>query len=144
MRVRIVIRTLMKLPMFVVAGTGYRCDTFVAIPAMVLEKLSGTRALAESFVLTRGARNRMYAICGAVWLVAAIVTIAARFPWPSRMNDTALVLVYLAARSLERSWSATLATVAYRRALELATNPVERRFLESRLAPDAHAAADER
>jgi tRNA isopentenyl-2-thiomethyl-A-37 hydroxylase MiaE len=47
--------------------------------------------------------------------VAAIVTAAARFPWPSRMSDTMLVLVYLGARSLERSWSATLATLAYRR-----------------------------
>jgi RNA polymerase sigma-70 factor (ECF subfamily) len=36
------------------------------------------------------------------------------------------------------------ATAAYARALELATNPVERRFLERRLAPDAHAAPDER
>ncbi|MET0615576.1 MAG: DUF6596 domain-containing protein, partial [Thermoleophilaceae bacterium] len=35
------------------------------------------------------------------------------------------------------------ATVAYARALELATNPVERRFLERRLAPDPHAAADQ-
>jgi RNA polymerase sigma-70 factor (ECF subfamily) len=35
------------------------------------------------------------------------------------------------------------ATVAYARALELTTNPVERRFLERRLAPDAHAAADQ-
>ena len=36
------------------------------------------------------------------------------------------------------------ATAAYARALELATNPVERRFLERRLAPDAHAAPDQR
>ena len=35
------------------------------------------------------------------------------------------------------------ATVAYARALELATNPVERRFLERRLAPDAHGAPHE-
>ena len=35
------------------------------------------------------------------------------------------------------------ATVAYARALELATNPVERRFLERRLAPDPHGAADQ-
>ena len=36
------------------------------------------------------------------------------------------------------------AAAAYARALELATNPVERRFLERRLAPDAHAAPDRR
>jgi RNA polymerase sigma-70 factor (ECF subfamily) len=36
------------------------------------------------------------------------------------------------------------AGAAYRRALELATNPVERRFLERRLAPDAHRSTDER
>ena len=33
---------------------------------------------------------------------------------------------------------------SYRRALELATNPVERRFLERRLAAHAHAAPDQR
>jgi RNA polymerase sigma-70 factor (ECF subfamily) len=36
------------------------------------------------------------------------------------------------------------ATAAYARALELATNPVERRFLERRLAPGAHGAPHER
>jgi RNA polymerase sigma-70 factor (ECF subfamily) len=36
------------------------------------------------------------------------------------------------------------AAAAYRRALELATNPVERRFLERRLAAHAHAAPDQR
>jgi hypothetical protein len=82
---------------------------------MVLDKLPSDRALDESRELTRGARNRLYAICGSVWLVAAVITAAARFPWPSRMADTALVVVYLVARSLERSWSASLATVAYRR-----------------------------
>jgi RNA polymerase sigma-70 factor (ECF subfamily) len=35
------------------------------------------------------------------------------------------------------------ATAAYARALELATNPVERRFLERRLAPGAHGAPHE-
>jgi RNA polymerase sigma-70 factor, ECF subfamily len=36
------------------------------------------------------------------------------------------------------------AAAAYRRALELATNPVERRFLERRLAANPHAAPDSR
>jgi RNA polymerase sigma-70 factor, ECF subfamily len=36
------------------------------------------------------------------------------------------------------------AALAYARALELATNPVERRFLERRLAAHAHRASDER
>ena len=36
------------------------------------------------------------------------------------------------------------AAAAYARALELATNPVERRFLERRLAANPHAAPDER
>ena len=36
------------------------------------------------------------------------------------------------------------AAAAYGRALELATNPVERRFLERRLAAGAHAAPDQR
>jgi RNA polymerase sigma-70 factor (ECF subfamily) len=36
------------------------------------------------------------------------------------------------------------AAASYRRALELATNPVERRFLERRLAAHAHAAPDQR
>jgi RNA polymerase sigma-70 factor, ECF subfamily len=36
------------------------------------------------------------------------------------------------------------AAAAYARALELATNPVERRFLERRLAADAHAAPHDR
>jgi len=36
------------------------------------------------------------------------------------------------------------AAAAYGRALELATNPVERRFLESRLAADAHTAPNQR
>ena len=36
------------------------------------------------------------------------------------------------------------AAAAYTRALELATNPVERRFLERRLAPHAHAATHQR
>jgi RNA polymerase sigma-70 factor (ECF subfamily) len=35
------------------------------------------------------------------------------------------------------------AALAYARALELATNPVERRFLERRLAAHAHRAADQ-
>jgi RNA polymerase sigma-70 factor (ECF subfamily) len=43
-------------------------------------------------------------------------------------------------RRLERDDEAT---AAYTRALELATNPVERRFLERRLAADAHAAAQQ-
>jgi hypothetical protein len=115
LRLRIAAKMLWRLPLLVVPATGYRCDSFVSVPAMVLENLSGDNALAESCELTSGARNRMYVICGAVWLVAAIVTAAARFPWPTRMGDTALVVVYLVARSLERSWSATLATIAYRR-----------------------------
>ena len=36
------------------------------------------------------------------------------------------------------------AAAAYTRALELATNPVERRFLERRLAANPHGAAHER
>jgi hypothetical protein len=115
LRLRIVAAALARLWMFVVGATGYRCDAFVAVPAMVLEDLSGNRALDESRELTRGARNRMYAICGSVWIVTVIISAAARFPWPSRMADTPLVVVYLVARSLERSWSATLATIAYRR-----------------------------
>jgi RNA polymerase sigma-70 factor, ECF subfamily len=44
-------------------------------------------------------------------------------------------------RRLERT---TEAAAAYERALELATNPVERRFLERRLAASAHGAPHER
>jgi RNA polymerase sigma-70 factor (ECF subfamily) len=44
-------------------------------------------------------------------------------------------------RRLERT---TEAATAYERALELATNPVERRFLERRLAASAHGAPHER
>jgi hypothetical protein len=97
----------------VVPGVKYLCDTFIAVPALVIEERGAGPALRTSILATRGVRLSVFGLCLATWSLALAFSWISGIYEPERLNNPTWVIVYLVARSLDRSLAAVLAATAY-------------------------------
>lgn len=110
--VRILSVALVRL-LLVLPGIKYLCDTFLAVPALVTEQRGAGPALRASMLATRGLRAQMFGILFVVWSLALALSLVSGIYEPERLGNPTWLVVYLVARSLDRSLAAVFAATAW-------------------------------
>jgi hypothetical protein len=103
-----------KLLLFV-PGVRWLCDTFVAVPALVMEPGSMARALQRSTRLADGARPRIFVIALVPWTTAALVGASSGVFGGASFDSLPWLLAFIFARALDTSLAATMAAITYSR-----------------------------
>jgi hypothetical protein len=96
-----------------VPGVSYLCETFAAVPAIIVEGGSAGGALRRSRQLTTGVRAQIFGICLVSWSVGIVWTLAFDVLKGGRLESTTWMIFYLGARALERSLAAVLSAITY-------------------------------
>jgi hypothetical protein len=109
----ILARAAIRMFLLLVPGVSYLCETFAAVPAIIVEGGSAGGALRRSRQLTTGVRAQIFGICLVSWSVGIVWTLAFDVLKGGRLESTTWMIFYLGARALERSLAAVLSAITY-------------------------------
>jgi hypothetical protein len=110
---RILGRATARIFLGLVPGLRYLAETFAAIPALIVEDGSTGEALKRSQQITRGAVIQVLGICLAIWTLGISLTLLSGVYRVESLGNTTWLLVYVCARSLDRSLAAVLSAITY-------------------------------
>jgi hypothetical protein len=111
--VRILSRAAIRSFLLLVPGVNYLCETFAAVPAVIVEGVSTGEALRRSQQLTKGVHLQVFGICLVIWSVGAVWTLAFDVHHGAGLSSTTWMIFYLCIRALERSLAAVLSAITY-------------------------------
>ncbi|MCA1829691.1 MAG: hypothetical protein ABR567_03950 [Myxococcales bacterium] len=109
---------LAKMVKLVLPGIVYLCETFAAVPEVIVEGSSTSAAVRRSEQLIVGARPQVFAVCLLIWTLAGALPFLIGLHHGGHVIHVTSMIFYLALRSLDSSLAAVLAATAYSRLLQ--------------------------
>jgi uncharacterized membrane protein (GlpM family) len=109
---------LTRMVKLVLPGVVYLCETFAAVPEVIVEGTSPLAAVRRSEQLIVGARPPVFAVCLVIWTLAAALPFLAGLHHGGHVIHVTSMIFYLGLRSLDSSLAAVLTATAYSRLLQ--------------------------